>query len=289
MKVAELDFELPVDLLARRPRKLDGQKRHDSRILVMDRRTNQIHHKIFYDIDEFLDEGDTIVINESKTMNATIFGTVEGLGRLEFALRVNKGDGIWHLDCTPWKEPVIGATIFFDDERLKAKVIGNRSEIGLWIVSFEKHNEFNEIIEHIGRPIISPYVDRIYDNSFYNAIHAITPGSAEMPAAGRHFTEEIFLNLKNKGINKASIILHTGLSSIGLQTENVEEHKMFEEWYQITPENAEIINTTKASGKKVMVIGTTPEKVSCYVFNKCEKLKKKRLKFTKRKKGSSEV
>lgn len=256
MRVKELQFELPTRLLATRPRELAGERRDNARLLVLCRKTGGIEHRRFHDLVEYVNPGDTIILNDSRTINAHLFGDVEGLGRLEFQLRCYKGAGVWQAECRPWRDPVPGARINFGPS-LTAVVEGIRPEIPLWIMRFPDRPDFEDLLAELGRPIMSPYVDRVYGAEFYNTVYARTPGSAEMPAAGRHFTPELLDALTAKGVRMGYITLHTGLSSIDIQTEDVEKHKMLEEWYSVPEETSELLTETKKAGTRVFIVGTT--------------------------------
>lgn len=257
MRVEELDFELPIELLATRPRELEGEKRHDSRLLVMDRATGSIHHRRFYDLPEYLRPGDTLVLNDSRTLNANLYGVVEGIGRVELQLRSHSGDDLWQVACRPWKEPVLNARIDFGDSRISAVVEGKREDLPLWLVRFTYSGDFEAILAEIGRPIMSPYVEKVFDNSYYNTVYARNPGSVEMPAAGRHFTPELLTKIRDMGVHVAYITLHVGLSSVDIKTENVEDHEMHEEYFSISPETAELLNETRRRGNRLIIVGTT--------------------------------
>ncbi len=257
MEVKELDFELPTRLLATHPRELEGEGRDASRMLVMHRKTGQIEHRHFSDLVDYLEAGDLLVLNDSRTVNANLFGNVSGLGRLELQLRSYRGQGVWHVHCRPWREPVVGATIDFGSDGLSAVVEGRRRDIPLWIIKFADAEKLEEALKKAGRPIISPYVDRVYDNEYYNTIYAQVPGSAEMPAAGRHFTQALFEKLAAAGVRRCAITLHTGLSSIEISSDTVEEHSMYEEWYSVPETVTRMIAETRAAGHRVVVVGTT--------------------------------
>lgn len=257
MKVAEFSFDLPPRLLATRPRELHGESRDSSKMLVMHRDTGIIEHKHFRDLTEYLEPGDTLVLNDSRTINADLFGNVDGVGRVELQLRCYRGDSVWEAVCRPWKEPPLGAVVDFNHSKIRAFVVGQGKEIPTWLLRFSFEGDFETLLKEIGRPLMSPYVERVFDNEYYNTVYAQNPGSAELPAAGRHFSLDLLTTIRDQGIQIAYITLHTGLSSIDIQTEHIEDHRMLEEWFCISPAAAETINQTRTKGKRVFVVGTT--------------------------------
>jgi S-adenosylmethionine:tRNA ribosyltransferase-isomerase len=256
MRTDMLDFQLPVDRLATAPREGRGEARHDARLIVFHRRRGSIEFRRFFEIGEYLRPGDVVVLNDSKTLNASVHGTVDGVGRIELQLRMRRG-GVWYANCHPWKEPKPGNAIRFDGSAVTATVVGRHPELPLWAVRFSSEDGLDRFLEQVGRPIPSPYVERSFSNVDYNTVYARTPGSAEMPAAGRHFTPELLDELRLGGVTVASVTLHTGLSSVEIAEEDLEAHAMYEEWYSITPETAAAVNDAKASRKTVLVVGTT--------------------------------
>ncbi|ARP44567.1 S-adenosylmethionine:tRNA ribosyltransferase-isomerase (plasmid) [Geobacillus thermodenitrificans] len=258
MKVSELDFYLPPKLLARKPREIDGQSRSDSRMLVIFKDNGQINHSFVKNIGDYLEEGDLIVLNNSKTMNAVFKGRSIDGAFLEIALCSQIKPKTWLASVsTPNVEKYLNVEFKVSDElhfivRSKSKKINN-----FYVVDFVYDGELYELSVKYGRPIISNYTERQWDLKYYQNEFATIAGSVEMPAAGRHFTNELLSSLKRKGINIAYITLHTGLSSLTIEEENIEDHVMYEEYYSISKETADLINSTKMRGKKVIAIGTT--------------------------------
>ena len=157
----------------------------------------------FRDLGEYLEPGDTLVLNDSRTINADLFGNVDGVGRVELQLRCYRGDGIWEAACRPWKEPPVGASVDFNHPKIQAAVTGKGKEIPTWLLRITFEGDFEALLKEIGRPIMSPYVERVFDNEYYNTVYARNPGSAELPAAGRHFTLELLTALRDQGIQTA--------------------------------------------------------------------------------------
>jgi S-adenosylmethionine:tRNA ribosyltransferase-isomerase len=257
----ELDFHLPTELLAKRPPELRGTARDGGRMLVFHRESDAFELRRFRDLADYLQTGDLIVLNDSRTINGDLFGKVEGVGRIELQLRSNLGDDVWYVGCRPWKEPPVGAHVAFEHPTLTATVTGRHPELPLWEMEFAYDGDFETVLAEAGRPIVSPYVDAIYDNQYYNTVYAKTPGSAEMPAAGRHFTPEFLAELGGHGVETVFITLHTGLSSVAITEERIDAHRMYEEWYSISDATAEAINRTRASGRTLLAIGTTVMRV----------------------------
>ncbi len=261
VRTEELDFFLPTDLLATRPPELRGKTRDSSRMIVFHSDSDTFELGEFRDLRDYLGAGDLIVLNDSRTINGDLFGRIEGLGRIELQLRSHLGEDVWYVGCRPWKEPPLGAAVEFGDPTFTATVEGRHGELPLWEVRFRYEGDFEKRLRQIGRPIVSPYVDRIYGNEYYNTVYARTPGSAEMPAAGRHFTPEFLAELCEQGVDTVFVTLHTGLSSVSIAEERIDEHQMYEEWFSISDATAEAINRARAEGRTVLAVGTTVMRV----------------------------
>ena len=258
MKTKDLDFNLPVDLLAREPREIRGESRDEAHLLVMKRKTAEVEHSRFKLIGNYLAPGDLLVLNDSKTINALLYGWYDGKSRIEVRLCSGKEKDIWHCTLRPSRKVQIGSEISFGDGDVIAKVVDRRKDIpDLWVLQFSYNGDFYEKIEKIGRPVLSPYVSKKWSLDYYQTVYAKKEGSAEMPAAGRHFTPELLATLKERGINHVFITLHTGLSSINISEEYFEQHKMYEEEYEIDESTAEAINTTRENKGRIVAVGTT--------------------------------
>lgn len=261
MKLDELDYELPKRLLADKPREMRGEERHDARLLVMHKTSGMVEIKTFRDLPEYLDQGDVVVLNKSRTLNASCFAKVEGLGRVEMQFRSNPERGSWYVSPRPWSTPAPGSTFEIDGSGVGGVIVGTREKPALWLIRFEDDADVVTVLSRYGRPIPSPYVSGTFSNDYYNTVYAEVPGSAEMPAAGRHFTRAVLSELSAKGVLIAYLTLHTGLSSVDVTESTFEEHTMFEEWYSIDQETADLINGARDRGGRVLAVGTTVVRV----------------------------
>lgn len=259
MKTDEIKYELPPELFGREPRELHGGERSDSKLLVMKRKTQEIEHAYFPEIGRFLDPGDLIVLNDSKTIKAQLFGWANGKSRVDVRLCVEKGADIWHCWIQPDRSIEPESSLDFNNGKLTATVISKRDDINLWSIKFhvKDRQHLLKILDEIAVPVVPPYAKKRLPLNFYQNVYAKTEGSAEMPTAGRHFTNEIMKNLKERGIRFTYVTLHTGLSSIPIMEETFEEHTMYEEKYFVDKETAGIINSTKENGSRVVACGTT--------------------------------
>lgn len=254
MKVKDLDYELPSELFAREPREVSGQKRSDSNLLVMNRKTKAVETKKFQDIIGYFKKGDILVLNNSKTINACLIGKFEGNKRIEIQLCGRNEANQWQcyipLDSTLNE----GGVINFKG-MLTGKLVKKRTE-RLWLAEFDQENVI-ELANKVGKPINSHYMSKQWSLEYYQNIYSSVDGSSELPAAGRHFSEEILEELKTKGVIIEYITLHTGLSSIVVQEEEFEQHVMHSEEIEISQKTADIINTKRKEGGRLFGIGTT--------------------------------
>lgn len=256
MKVSVFNYDLPNDLLAREPREAKGEKRSDSRLLVMDRKNNEVYHKKFPEIIEYLNAGDVVVLNNSETIKAHLIGWFENMHKIDVHLCGRLKNGNWQGYIYSDHLHEDGKISFGDGEltgQLKRRYGSSKR---IWEIEFFQDNVIS-LLDRIGRPIISPYVNKLWDIDYYKNEYAFKPGSAELPAAGRHFTKEILEKLRKKGVFVTYITLHTGLSSIEISSEHFEDHKMHEEEIEISRETADVINEVRSNGKKVIGVGTT--------------------------------
>ncbi|HEU5368884.1 MAG TPA: S-adenosylmethionine:tRNA ribosyltransferase-isomerase [Ktedonobacterales bacterium] len=267
MKLDEMEFKVPKELEASAPPEARGQPRDHARLLVIHRDSGQVEHRRFYQIVEYLKPGDVVVLNVSRTVPAALPGVTDDGQEIELRLSAqrstngNGGGRIWQAVFKP-DEAVIksGMRLSFGDGALAAVVRQQREDISkLWEVAFDPTGRpISSWLETLGRPIKYDYVPERWGLDYYQTVYAAVPGSAEMPSAGRAFTPELLEEIQRKGVALAQIILHTGVSNIDIETEQVEQHTMYEEWYQVSPEAAETINRARASGGRVVAIGTTP-------------------------------
>lgn len=260
MKLSEFTYELPEELIAQTPL----QKRDSSKLLVLNKETGKIEHKIFKDIIEYLNEGDCLVINDTKVIPARIYGNKENTGgKIELVLLKNHGDDVWEVLTKPGRKAIPGAQFVFGDNKLKATVL-EIIEDGNRLVKFEYEGLFENILDEIGIMPLPPYIhEKLEDKDRYQTVYADEKGSAAAPTAGLHFTNELLQKIQDKGINIAHVTLNVGLGTFRpVKVENIEDHAMHSEYFHIEQDACDIINETKKNGKKVVCVGTT----SCRVL-----------------------
>ncbi len=253
MNTKDFYFDLPEELIAQTPL----INREASRLMVLDKKTGDIEHKVFSDIVDYLDEGDCIVLNDTKVIPARLYGNRRTGGVVELLLLDRIDLNTWEILLRPAKKIKIGEDLFFGD-----KLIGRVIEIkddGNRIIEFEYEGVFEHILDELGEMPLPPYIyEKLEDKDRYQTIYAKNDGSAAAPTAGLHFTENIFDRLKEKGVKVARLTLHVGLGTFRpVQVENTADHKMHTEKYIISKECADIINETKKNGGRVISVGTT--------------------------------
>lgn len=260
MKLSDFYYDLPEELIAQEPIK----ERAMSRLLVLDRATGSIEHKIFKDIINYLDAGDCLVLNDTRVIPARLLGTREDTGgKIEFVLLKRIEERVWEVILKPGRRAKPGARFVFGGGLLKAEIIDIVEE-GNRIVKFEYDGIFEEILDKVGIVPLPPYITRRLDDSErYQTVYSRYNGSAAAPTAGLHFTEELLDNIAKKGVSLAYVTLHVGLGTFRpVKTENIQDHKMHSEFYNINEEACIKINAAKESGKRVIAVGTT----SCRVL-----------------------
>lgn len=256
MKTSDFDYELPTELIAQHP----AEKRDHSRLLVMDKYTGAVEHHVFKDIVNYLHAGDVLVINNTKVIPARIFGTKEG-GTAKIEVLLLKRDealpNTWEVLVHPGKRAKVGTVIDFGEGRLKGEVIENTSA-GRQI-TFHFEGIFEEILEELGTMPLPPYIhEQLEDQNRYQTVYAKVDGSAAAPTAGLHFTQELLEALKEKGVNIEEVLLHVGLGTFKpVNEEDIEDHEMHSEYYEISEETAERINQAKSEGRRIISVGTT--------------------------------
>ncbi|HEY7356605.1 MAG TPA: S-adenosylmethionine:tRNA ribosyltransferase-isomerase [Ktedonobacterales bacterium] len=267
MKLEEMAFQVPKELEASAPPEARGQPRDHVRLLVIHRDNGQVEHRRFYEIVEYLKPGDVVVLNVSRTVPAALPGVTDDGQEIELRLSAqrsangNGGGRVWQVVFKPDSAVIKpGLHLSFGDGALMAVVKRQREDIAkLWEIEFGPTDRpISSWLETLGRPIKYDYVPERWGLDYYQTVYAAVPGSAEMPSAGRAFTPELLEEIQRKGVALAQIILHTGVSNIDIEEEQVEQHTMYEEWYQVLPEAAETINRARASGGRIVAIGTTP-------------------------------
>ena len=254
MKKSDFYYDLPQELIAQTP----SEKRDHSRMLVIGKHSGALEHRHFYDILDYLKEGDCLVLNNSRVLPARIYGIKSDTGaRVEFLLLNNRGNDIWECIAGPGKRAKQG-TVFTFDDTLSGEVI-EVLENGNRLVKFKYEGVFLEILERIGQMPLPHYItEELKDKERYQTVYAEKNGSAAAPTAGLHYTPELLEKIKNKGVKIAYITLHVGIGTFRpVKTENIEDHNMHYENYTISPEAADIINSTKRSGGRIICTGTT--------------------------------
>lgn len=260
MKTSDFYYDLPHELIAQVPLK-DRQK---SRLMVLDKNTGKIEHKIFEDIIDYLNVGDTLVLNNTRVMPARIFGHREGKEEaIEFLLLRQLENDRWETLVKPGKKAKIGTKIIFDEELLSAEVVDILEE-GERIIEFKYNGIFNEILDKLGTMPLPPYItEKLSDKERYQTVYNKVLGSAAAPTAGLHFTKELLKEIEQKGVNIVYVTLHVGLGTFRpVKVDDVETHKMHSEYFVIDDDACKAINDTKKRGNKVISVGTT----SCRVL-----------------------
>ncbi|HAG04118.1 MAG TPA: tRNA preQ1(34) S-adenosylmethionine ribosyltransferase-isomerase QueA [Lachnospiraceae bacterium] len=255
MLKSDFYFDLPEELIAQTPIK----DRSSSRLMVLDRKSGKIEHKHFWDITDYLNKGDCLVINETKVLPARLIGAREDTGtRVEILLLKRLTDNKWETLVYPGKKARPGKVIVFGDGELKAEV-KDIVEDGNRIVEFSYKGIFEEILDKLGQMPLPPYIkEKLEDKDRYQTVYAKNTGSAAAPTAGLHFTKELLEKIEQKGIDIARLTLHVGLGTFRpVKEENVLEHKMHSEYYMIDEENANKINNARKKGGRIIAVGTT--------------------------------
>ena len=255
MKTSDFYYDLPEELIAQTP----VYPRDSSRLLVYHRNTNTIEHRVFRDIVEYLNAGDVLVINQTRVIPARLYGVKEGTGgAIEFLLlrRLNLTD--WEVILKPGKKAKPGARFVFGDGELKAEVL-TIAEDGGRTVRFEYEGVFEDVLDRLGQMPLPPYIhEKLEDRTRYQTVYAKIDGSAAAPTAGLHFTPELLERVKEKGVEVVPVLLHVGLGTFRpVKEEDVANHHMHSEYYEVTPEQAERINAAHARGGRVICVGTT--------------------------------
>ena len=255
MKTSDFYYDLPEELIAQDPL----EDRTASRLLVLDRQTGTVEHKIFSDVIDYLNKGDCLVINNTRVIPARLIGEKEGTGgKVEVLLLKRRANDVWETLVKPGKKLRPGAKITFGDGRLRAEVLEVVEE-GNRLVKFCYEGIFEEILDSLGEMPLPPYIThKLEDKEMYQTVYAKFDGSAAAPTAGLHFTKELLNKIEEKGIKISSITLHVGLGTFRpVKVDDVNNHHMHTEWYEVNAEAADIINETKRNGGRVICVGTT--------------------------------
>jgi len=255
MKASDFNFYLPEDLIAQHPL----EKRDSSKLMVLDKKTGEITHSTFNNIINYLNEGDTLVLNNTRVMPARLIGEkAETGGKIEFLLLKRLEGDKWECLAKPGKKAKIGQKFTFGEGKLTCEVIDIIEE-GNRIIEFYYEGIFEQVLDELGDMPLPPYItEKLEDKERYQTVYSKEKGSAAAPTAGLHFTKELLTEIKEKGINIAYLTLHVGLGTFRpVKVEDVNDHIMHSEFYQLDEENAKIINDTKKRGNKVISVGTT--------------------------------
>lgn len=255
MKTSDFFYNLPQELIAQTPL----EPRDSSRMMVLNRANDTIEHKHFYDIIDYLDPGDCLIVNDSRVIPARIYGNkYDTCARVEFLLLRQIENDKWETLVKPGRKAKIGACFTFGEGLLKAKVVdivddGNR------IVELISEENIYATLDKIGRMPLPPYITaELKDQERYQTVYSNELGSAAAPTAGLHFTNELLDKIRAKGVNIGYVTLHVGLGTFRpVKAEEITDHKMHSEHYEVPQETADLINATKAAGKRVIAVGTT--------------------------------
>lgn len=255
MKTSDFNFHLPEELIAQHPL----EKRDTSRLMVLDKATGEIEHKHFYDVLNYLNPGDTLVLNNTRVLPARLIGEKENTGgKIEFLLLKRIEGDKWECLAKPGKRAKIGTIFTFGEGKLKCKVVDIVEE-GNRIIEFIYDGIFEQVLDELGEMPLPPYIhEKLEDKYMYQTVYAKEYGSAAAPTAGLHFTEKLLKQIEEKGIKIVHITLHVGLGTFRpVSVEDVTKHVMHKEHYIITKEAANTLNEIKENGGKIYAVGTT--------------------------------
>lgn len=255
MDVKDFDYDLPEELIAQDPL----EDRSSSRLMVLDKKTGDIEHKIFRDVVDYLQPGDCLVLNNTKVIPARLFGVKEGTeAKIEILLLKRKENDIWETLVKPGKKCKPGVKISFGEGLLTGEVL-EVVEDGNRLIQFHYDGIFEEILDQLGQMPLPPYIThQLKDKNRYQTVYAKYDGSAAAPTAGLHFTPELLQQIRDMGIDIAEVTLHVGLGTFRpVKVDTIEEHHMHSEFYRIEASEAEKINRAKESGHRVICVGTT--------------------------------
>ena len=255
MKVSDFDYPLDESLIAQTPL----LKRDESKLLVMNRKTGELEHKKFYDVIDYLNPGDTLVLNDTKVIPARLIGVKEETDAvIEILILKDLKENKFECLAKPAKRIKVGTIINFGDGLLKAKCI-EIGEEGIRIFEFIYQGILMEILDKLGMMPLPPYIhEKLMDKDRYQTVYAKNLGSAAAPTAGLHFTKELLKKIEDKGINIAYVTLHVGLGTFRpVMVEDVKDHEMHSEYYSMSKETADLLNQTRKNGKRIIAVGTT--------------------------------
>lgn len=255
MKTKDFYYELPEELIAQHPL----EDRVESRLLVLDKKTGEIEHKHFKDIIDYLNKGDTLVLNDTRVLPARLFGNRIGKEeKIEFLLLKRTENNIWETLVKPGKKARVGAQVEFGGGILTGEIISIGEE-GTRLIRFNFEGIFEEILDKLGEMPLPPYItEKLEDKERYQTVYSKNLGSAAAPTAGLHFSKDLLKRIEDKEINIAYLTLHVGLGTFRpVKVDDVLDHHMHSEYYELSKEAADIINNTKRNGGKIVSVGTT--------------------------------
>ena len=255
MKTADFFYDLTEELIAQTPL----EPRDSSRLMVMDRKNGELEHKHFYDIIDYLNEGDCLIVNDSRVLPARIYGIKDETGaNVEFLLLRQIESKKWETLAKPGKKAKVGTRFIFGDGIMTA-VVTEVTDEGNRIVDFECDGNFYEALDKLGQMPLPPYIhEKLKDKERYQTVYSRELGSAAAPTAGLHFTKELMDKIRAKGVKIGYVTLHVGLGTFRpVKVDDVTKHHMHSEHYELPEETAKLINETKRSGKRVIAVGTT--------------------------------
>ena len=266
MKLEEFDYNLPEELIAQTPIK----QRDASRLMVLDKKNGELVHKHFYDIIDYLNPGDTLVLNDTKVLPARLIGEkVSTKAVIEVLLLKNKEGDTWECLVKPARRIHVGDVVSFGDGLLKLTCTEVKDE-GIRVFEASFKGIFYELLDKLGTMPLPPYIhEKLEDKDRYQTVYAKEVGSAAAPTAGLHFTEELLERIKEKGINVVYLTLHVGLGTFRpVKVEDVTKHKMHSEFYSLSKSVADILNKTRENGKRIIAVGTTSTRTLETVYEK---------------------
>lgn len=255
MNTKDFYFNLPPELIAQTPLK----ERTASRLLVLNRETGELAHRHFYDIIDYLNEGDCLVMNNTRVIPARLYGAKEGTGgKIEFLLLKRIEGNKWEVILKPGRRAKVGTRFTFGDGLLTAEILEQKEDGGR-IVEFFYDGIWEELLDRLGEMPLPPYIkEKLDDRERYQTVYSKIKGSAAAPTAGLHFTDELLEKIRAKGIKTAFLTLHVGLGTFRpVSVENVESHVMHSEYYEVSEETAKTVNETRKAGGRIIAVGTT--------------------------------
>ena len=254
MNTHDFYYDLPEEYIAQTP----AEPRDSSRLLIYDRKTKEVQHKIFRDIYDELHPGDVLVVNNTRVIPARLMGTKKQTGReIEFLLLNKKTQDEWEIICRPGKKLKIGDIVEFS-EKLSAEILAKRED-GIPLVKFYCDGIFEAVLDELGNMPLPPYITKkLEDKERYQTVYAKERGSAAAPTAGLHFTPELLERIKKKGVDVVEVLLHVGLGTFRpVKVDDVEKHKMHSEYYSVSQDAAKRINEAREKGGRIIAVGTT--------------------------------